>query len=51
MFEANLDLQLEGSPPRELIIATPIGGESGNQEANLIIKVGFWNEQTQLGSV
>ena len=30
---------------------TPIGGESGNQEASLIMKVGIWNEQAGLGLV
>jgi Uma2 family endonuclease len=51
LCQANPDLQLERSPQGELIIVTPIGGEGGNQEANLIIKVGVWNEQTQLGVV
>ncbi len=48
---ANRDLSMERSPKGELIIMTPVGGESGNQEASLIIKVGIWNEQTQLGLV
>jgi Uma2 family endonuclease len=48
---ANPDLQLERSPQGELIIVTPIGGEGGNREANLIIKVGVWNERNQLGVV
>ena len=51
LCQANPDLQLERSPSGELIIMTPIGGEGGSQEANLIIKVGVWNEQTQLGVV
>jgi len=51
LCQANPDLQLERSPSGELIIVTPIGGEGGNQEASLIIKVGVWNEQTQLGVV
>jgi Uma2 family endonuclease len=28
-----------------------VGGNSGKQEANLIVKVGVWNEQTQLGEL
>jgi Uma2 family endonuclease len=28
-----------------------VGGNTGKQEANLIVKVGVWNEQTQLGEV
>ena len=51
LCQANPDLQLERSPQGELIIVTPIGGESGNQEASLIAKVVIWNEQTQLGVV
>lgn len=51
LCQANPDLQLERSPQGELIIVTPIGGEGGNQEASLIIRVGVWNEQTQLGVV
>ncbi len=30
---------------------SPVGGEGGSQAANLIVKVGIWNEQTQLGIV
>ncbi|MEQ8976041.1 MAG: Uma2 family endonuclease [Coleofasciculus sp. C1-SOL-03] len=51
LCQANPDLQLERSSNGKLIIVTPIGGEGGTQEANLIIKVGVWNEQTQLGLV
>jgi Uma2 family endonuclease len=51
LCEGNPDLSLERSPQGELIIMSPVGGESGNQEANLIIKVGIWNGQTQLGYV
>ena len=48
---ANPDVPMERSPQGDLIIMTPIGGEGGSQEANLIIKVGVWNEQTALGVV
>ena len=48
---ANPDAQLERSANGELIVVTPIGGEGGSQEANLIVKVGIWNEKTQLGVV
>ncbi|WP_413161496.1 Uma2 family endonuclease [Capilliphycus salinus ALCB114379] len=51
LCQANPDLHLERSPNGELIIMTPIGGEGGSQEASLIAKVVFWNEQTQLGVV
>lgn len=51
LCRANRDVPLERSPRGELIIVSPVGGESGNQEARLIIKVGVWNEQTGLGVV
>jgi Uma2 family endonuclease len=37
LCDANRDLVLERSPEGELIIMSPVGGESGNQEAQLII--------------
>jgi len=46
---ANPDVPLERSPQGELIIMTPIGGEGGSQEANLIGDLIIWNRQTQLG--
>jgi Uma2 family endonuclease len=49
LCQGNPELRLERSPQGELIIMSPVGGERGHQEANLIIKVGIWNEQTQLG--
>ncbi|MBE9076397.1 Uma2 family endonuclease [Romeria aff. gracilis LEGE 07310] len=51
LCQNNPDLQLERSPQGELVIMSPVGGESGNWEANLITKVGIWNEQAQLGYV
>lgn len=51
LCQSNPDVPLERSPQGELIIVSPVGGESGNQEATLITKVGIWNEQTQLGYV
>jgi Uma2 family endonuclease len=48
---ANRDVAMERSPKGELIIVTPVGGERGIQEASLIVKVGVWNEQTELGVV
>jgi Uma2 family endonuclease len=51
LCQHNPDVPLERSPQGELIIISPVGGESGNQEATLITKVGIWNEQTQRGYV
>ncbi|MBC8120716.1 MAG: Uma2 family endonuclease [Gemmatimonadaceae bacterium] len=47
----NRDLKLELSAAGELIIMSPVGGESGIQEADLIIELGNWNRQTGLGFV
>jgi Uma2 family endonuclease len=51
LCHSNPHLPLERSPQGELVIMSPVGGESGNQEAMLITKVGIWNEKTQLGYV
>ncbi len=51
LCQANPDVQLERSPQGELIIVSPVGGESGNQEANLIGDLIIWNRQTNLGVV
>jgi Uma2 family endonuclease len=48
---ANQDVAMERSPQGELIIMSPVGGESGGQEAGLIAKLFNWNEQTKLGIV
>lgn len=48
---ANPDRQLELSATGELIIMPPVGGISGNREANLITEVSLWNRQTNLGYV
>jgi Uma2 family endonuclease len=47
----NRDIGLERTAKGELVIVAPVGGESGSQEASLIAKVVFWNEQTELGVV
>ena len=48
---ANKDVAMERSPAGKLIIMSPVGGESGRQEANYIIDLGIWNRQTGLGEV
>ena len=47
----NPELQLERNPQGELIIMSPVGGESGKKEADLIFDIGNWNHQTKLGVV
>ena len=48
---ANRDLKLERSATGELIIVSPVGGERGTQEADLITDLNNWNRQTKLGKV
>ncbi|MBE9115894.1 Uma2 family endonuclease [Lusitaniella coriacea LEGE 07157] len=45
----NRELKFERTALGELIIMSPVGGESGNREADLIIDLGIWNRQTGLG--
>lgn len=51
LCQANPALQLERSAKGELIIVSPVGGEGGSQEADLIIDLGNWNRQSQSGKV
>ena len=48
---ANKDVAMERSPQGELIIMSPVGGESGEKEADYIIDLGLWNRQARLGKV
>ena len=48
---SNSDLSLEMNAAGELIIVSPVGGESGNQEARLITDLEIWNRQAKLGKV
>jgi Uma2 family endonuclease len=45
----NPDLRLELTPKKELIVMTPAGWESSEKNADLIIDVGIWNRQSNLG--
>jgi len=49
LCQNNRELQFELSSRGELIIMPPVGGESGNRKADLIIDLGVWNRQTGLG--
>jgi Uma2 family endonuclease len=51
LCEANPELQLERNQLGELIIMSPVGGESGQKEANLIVDISIWNRQNNLGIV
>jgi Uma2 family endonuclease len=48
---ANEEWRLELTPEGELIIMPPTGGESGIRNSSLNLRVGLWNERTQLGKV
>ncbi len=47
----NPDLDIERSVTGVLIFMSPVGGEGGSQEADLIIDLGNWNRQSKLGKV
>lgn len=47
----NPDWTIERSAQGDLIVMTPVGGESGNREADNLIDLGNWNRQTRLGKV
>jgi Uma2 family endonuclease len=49
--QLNQDLRIERTVKGELVIMPPVGGRSGNREADLITDLNIWNRQTQLGKV
>jgi Uma2 family endonuclease len=51
LCQVNRDWQMERTAKGELIIMPPVGGVSGNREADFIIDLGVWNRQTGLGKV
>ncbi|HEY9696932.1 MAG TPA: Uma2 family endonuclease [Trichocoleus sp.] len=51
LCQRNRDWQFELSATGELLVMSPVGGESGNKEASLITDVEIWNRQTKLGYV
>ncbi|MDJ0617241.1 MAG: Uma2 family endonuclease [Calothrix sp. MO_192.B10] len=51
LCQVNRDIPLERSAKGELIIMPPVGGTSGNREADLITDLNIWNRQTGLGKV
>jgi Uma2 family endonuclease len=48
---ANPEQPLELTAKGVLIVMSPVGGESGKREADLIIDLGIWNRKTGLGKV
>jgi Uma2 family endonuclease len=51
LCQANPHWKLERTAQGELIIMSPVGGVSGNREADLITDLTLWNRQSQLGRV
>ena len=51
LCQLNRDWQFERTAQGELIIMPPVGGRSGNREADLISLLWLWNRQTGLGKV
>ena len=51
LCQANPELPLERNPQGELIIMSPVGGESGQKESDLNFYISLWNRQTRLGVV
>ncbi|AOX01988.1 hypothetical protein BJP34_23430 [Moorena producens PAL-8-15-08-1] len=51
LCQVNPEFQIERTAKGELIIMPPVGGISGNQEADLITELTIWNRQTNMGKV
>jgi Uma2 family endonuclease len=51
LCQANPDRPLERTAQGELVIMSPVGGESGKRESELNFEVSLWNRQSQLGYV
>ena len=49
LCQNNRELNFERTAKGELIIMSPVGGDSGNREADLIADLVIWNRQTNLG--
>lgn len=47
----NPDLQIERTGAGKLIVMSPAGGESGNNEAEILTDLANWNRQTKSGKV
>jgi Uma2 family endonuclease len=48
---ANPEQALELTAAGVLNVMSPVGGESGKREADLLVDLGIWNRQTRLGEV
>ena len=51
LCQRNSDVRFERTASGELIVMSPLGGESGRREADLITDLNLWNRQQALGVV
>lgn len=51
LCQLNPELKLETNDQGELVIMSPTGYETGKNNADLLIQLGIWNRQYQLGIV
>jgi Uma2 family endonuclease len=51
LCQNNPDAKFERTAHGELVVMSPVGGEGGKREADLIIDLGIWNRQGNLGVV
>ncbi|MGD1938030.1 MAG: Uma2 family endonuclease [Cyanophyceae cyanobacterium] len=51
LCENHPDIKFERNHRGELIIMSPTGGETGNRNASLVVKLGIWNDRQQLGYI
>lgn len=49
LVKANPEMKFERTASGELIIMSPTGGETGNQNFELYLDLGIWNRQQNLG--
>ena len=47
----NPDIKFERTATGELVVMSPVGGEGGKREADLITDLNIWNRQAKLGVV
>lgn len=51
LCRANPDWKLERTAQGDLVVMSPTRGETGARNASLLVKLGIWNQQSQLGIV
>ncbi|MGB5711506.1 MAG: Uma2 family endonuclease [Waterburya sp.] len=51
LCQVNQNWNLERTAKGDLVIMPPVGGESGQREADLITELNLWNRQSKLGVV